>query len=755
MAAITPPRKISTSTRPKVSLEIITATQLLLQMGFPKNRAEKALAATGDRGVHLASDWLLAHAYDPSLDEVTPREYILYLCPTGSFLDQIQIFLKKSLEQCGWNGAHNYLPHIALSSHFSVADCNMKQVIKAFHDVIRRVQSEFPEDLILEPHITSNFMGLFVNEQQAEILKQISMEFIEECKNFSFSGDPESPKSFHLSFAYQFPGNHTATLENLVKKIDHTTPTQWEFHLYSRDAHIRSYEVHKVLFPLVPQEVTELELILGDFVYVKPESINVSPDGWVEGTSWLTGCSGFLPLNRVKRTPQTDAWTLHKSIALPQSHDLLLLEDVGVGRRPFIEVQQRLSIEHGHHIRLFSEQPNVSHPKQEDFRKLATTGNDNVVEKIHKVEKEADPSSVKGSRKLIIVRHGERMENTFDSWILDVFEDSGKYNRKDRNMPCLLPMREGGCGAYYRDGPLTQLGHLQARSLGEMMHKMDILVHHVYCSPSYRCIQTCDSILKGMGLQSLMIKIEPGLFEYLAGYQDGMPTWFTPAQFHDLGFNIDLSYAPLVVASELYDKNETIEQFYIRNAFISEKVVKATETEGGNILFVAHAATLETCTRLLVGHAPRNGFHCVSLQVPYCGVAVAEEYTAESGEGKKWRVVEPPFPPFTNSANYGFDWKLLLHERDYPSDHQTEKRASGCPGPTALMSEGKDRGADDAAAPPSTDPMGTLRRLHAIPIQVIRSRIIEQRDGDSEILRNRVFPGKLGAVGRDRSFPFG
>ncbi|CAG0886404.1 unnamed protein product [Darwinula stevensoni] len=180
MAALPPPRKFPASK--KATRQILTSTELLLQMGFPKNRVERAIAATGDRGVQLASDWLLAHVFDPSIDEEKPREYILYLCPTGSLLDQIQIFFEKSLQQCGWNGAHNYLPHITLSSYFPVADCSVEHLMKGFHDVIRRVQSEFPDDLILEPYISPNFMGYFVNEKQADVLRKISKEFIKEFK---------------------------------------------------------------------------------------------------------------------------------------------------------------------------------------------------------------------------------------------------------------------------------------------------------------------------------------------------------------------------------------------------------------------------------------------------------------------------------------------------------------------------------------------------------------------------------------------
>ncbi|XP_078064377.1 UBX domain-containing protein 1 [Mustelus asterias] len=47
----------------------MTALETMMEMGFSRNRAEKALALSGHQGIEKAMDWLIEHEDDPNLDE--------------------------------------------------------------------------------------------------------------------------------------------------------------------------------------------------------------------------------------------------------------------------------------------------------------------------------------------------------------------------------------------------------------------------------------------------------------------------------------------------------------------------------------------------------------------------------------------------------------------------------------------------------------------------------------------------------------
>ncbi|XP_017263740.1 UBX domain-containing protein 1 [Kryptolebias marmoratus] len=59
----------------------LTTLESLLEMGFDKNRAEKAVAKSGNQGIEQAMDWLMEHENDPDIDEP-------YVPPEGNVLGE-------------------------------------------------------------------------------------------------------------------------------------------------------------------------------------------------------------------------------------------------------------------------------------------------------------------------------------------------------------------------------------------------------------------------------------------------------------------------------------------------------------------------------------------------------------------------------------------------------------------------------------------------------------------------------------------
>merc|ERR1712106_675329 len=117
-----------------------------------------------------------------------------------------------------------------------------------------------------------------------------------------------------------------------------------------------------------------------------------------------------------------------------------------------------------------------------------------------------------------------------------------------------------------------------------------------------------------------------------------------------------MSYEPLISPKELNDTQESCEQYYGRNFYVTKSLINNTQKQGGNILLVGHAATLDTCTRQLIGKSPRSAHEMTSIlkKIPYCSFSIASQDSLGS-----WKLQEPPFPSVTHSSNMRYDWKVL------------------------------------------------------------------------------------------------
>uniref|UniRef100_A0A7N8YNW2 Ubiquitin associated and SH3 domain containing Ba n=1 Tax=Mastacembelus armatus TaxID=205130 RepID=A0A7N8YNW2_9TELE len=560
-------------------------------MGFPKTRALKALVSTGGKNVQAACDWLFSHVDDPFLDDPLPREYVLYLRPNGPLVQQLSHFWQQSRLSCGKNKAHNIFPHITLCQFFVCADGKVEALCDALQSTVANWKGRIPMPLPLELYTSATFIGLFVEEQMAEVLKSFAADFATEAVAKADVHIEPHKKQLHVTLAYQFQASHLPILEKLARNIDVTLGCDWLAVLFSRDIRFANHETLQVMYPYAPQNDDELELVTGDFIFMSPMEQSTASEGWVYGTSLGTGLSGLLPENYVSRADESDTWVVHGP------------------------------------------------PGQSSLSKM----------------------------RLFVCRHGERMDVVFGKhWLTQCFDPKGRYIRSNLNMPATLPARTGGHRDYDKDCPLTVFGSTQARLVGEALLESHETIDFVYCSPSLRCIQTAQHILQGFQQEGkTKIRVEPGLFEWtkwVSGtclYAPTLTLWnlYSSVYHFAIYYNFCLVHRPHIPMSKLA-VSESYDTYISRSFQVTREILAECKNLGNTVLIVAHASSLEACTRQIQGLRPQNAkdFVQVVRKIPYLGFCACEEL----GETGVWQLVDPPILPLTHGPNHSFNWREML-----------------------------------------------------------------------------------------------
>ncbi|NXN05455.1 UBS3B protein, partial [Sylvia borin] len=431
---------------------------------------QKALASTGGRSVQAACDWLFSHVGDPFLDDTLPREYVLYLRPTGPLAQKLSEFWQQSKQICGKNKAHNIFPHITLCQFFMCEDSKVDALTEALQATVMRWKCKFPAPLPLELYTSSNFIGLFVKEESAEVLKKFAADFAAEAASKADVHVEPHKKQLHVTLAYHFQSSHLPTLEKLAQSIDVKLGCDWVAAIFSRDIRFVNHETLQVIYPYTPQNDDELELVPGDFIFMSPVEQTSTSEGWIYGISLATGCSGLLPENYITKADECGTWVFHGSYSIlntPFSPSLQAFADGALERR------------------------------QQEEQGPGDAGPLTIIcQNVQPLRISSQPGPQK--RCLFVCRHGERMDVVFGKyWLSQCFDAKGRYMRSNLNMPHNLPQRSGGFRDYEKDAPITVLGCTQARLVGEALLETNTIVDYIYSSPSLRCVQTAHNILKG------------------------------------------------------------------------------------------------------------------------------------------------------------------------------------------------------------------------------------------------------------------
>ncbi|XP_075046521.1 ubiquitin-associated and SH3 domain-containing protein B isoform X2 [Mixophyes fleayi] len=626
-----------------------SSLEILLSMGFPNARAQKALASTGGRSVQAACDWLFSHIDDPFLDDPLPREYVLYLRPMGPLAQKLSDFWQQSKQLCGKNKAHNIFPHITLCQFFMCEDKNVDALCEALQTTVSHWKAKFPNPLPLELYTSSNFIGLFVSEECAEILKKFAADFAEEALLKTDVRVEPHKKQLHVTLAYHFQANHLPTLEKLSKSIDLNLGCDWVAAIFSRDIRYANHETLQVLYPYLPQNDDELELVPGDFIFMSPVEQTVASEGWIYGSSLATGCSGLLPENYVMKADECGSWVFHGSYSLLNAAS-------GSSYPPSDGVLDR---------------------RRQDEQGLGDAASLTIICQPMQPLR-MDSQSGHRKRCLFVCRHGERMDVVFGKyWLSQCFDAkgnlyvsctglycwimtfTGRYMRTNLNMPLSLPQRSGSYRDYEKDAPITVFGCTQAQLVGEALLESNTVVDYVYCSPSLRCVQTAHHILKGLNQENKgKIRIEPGLFEWTKWVSgNALPAWLSPTELASANLSVDTTYRPHLAISKL-QVSETYDTYMSRSSQVTRDILSECKSKGNNILIVAHASSLEACTRQLQGLPLQNAkdFVQVVRKIPYLGFCCCEEL----GDSDLWQLNDPPILPLTHGPTGGFNWRETL-----------------------------------------------------------------------------------------------
>lgn len=148
-------------------------------------------------------------------------------------------------------------------------------------------------------------------------------------------------------------------------------------------------QVFKVIRKYSPVFNDEMFINADDYVALETDSIApFTINGWARGTNLTTGNTGWIPFAFLKRAPESDCWTLHTAVQF-----------IGPGSS------------FGNHLRKNSE---ISQAPVEESTRLFIESLQKSVFWLSSIGKDVKKPNV--SKKLIIMRHAERVDFNFRNW---------------------------------------------------------------------------------------------------------------------------------------------------------------------------------------------------------------------------------------------------------------------------------------------------------------------------------------------------
>lgn len=162
-------------------------------------------------------------------------QFIIYACPVGELNDQLEVYFSKSLQLCGENTAHKYMPHCTLTGFFSDSYNSIPVYLEALDRAYKNAKHNNLSLGIEIKQLTfsKNWHGL---ELKADGLKQLIVNFSQIESSPTRTKGIRLKDWLHLSLAYDFDCQDRDKLKSLAEElIDLNSMVNWELRFYQKN----------------------------------------------------------------------------------------------------------------------------------------------------------------------------------------------------------------------------------------------------------------------------------------------------------------------------------------------------------------------------------------------------------------------------------------------------------------------------------------------------------------------------------------
>lgn len=162
-------------------------------------------------------------------ESLLSTQFILYACPVGELGQQLDTYFQRSLERCGANTAHQYMPHCTLTGFFEDQRRTAPDHVDALKAALAQTPPPAPAAAVRCLSFHDDWHGLELT----------SLWFQAVTRRFAaLTRSPEALRLktwLHVSLAYGFAPEQAPILKQLaLDLVNPQAAVDWELRLYQR-----------------------------------------------------------------------------------------------------------------------------------------------------------------------------------------------------------------------------------------------------------------------------------------------------------------------------------------------------------------------------------------------------------------------------------------------------------------------------------------------------------------------------------------